>query len=79
MKYLKISDDDTSPLILRLVRLINRLALSNKESIIQENLCAFLVPHFEKLCLTPNVIDDIISLLLLYPQQFLTGKRHLRR
>ncbi len=72
------SDDDTSPLIIRLVRLINRLALSNKDSIIQENLCAFLVPHFEKLCLTSNVIDDIISLLLTLSTT-LIGKRHLRR
>lgn len=72
------TDNDTSPLIIRLVRLINRLALSNKDSIIRENLCAFLVPHFEKLCLTPNVIDDIVSLLLtlLTTSQ---GKRHLRR
>jgi hypothetical protein len=72
------SDDDTSPLIVRLVRLINRLALSNKESIIQENLCAFLVPHFEKLCLTFNSIDDIVSLLTTLSTT-ITGKRHLRR
>lgn len=72
------TDDDTSPLILRLVRLINRLALSNKESIIQENLCAFLVPHFEKLCLTNEIIDDIISLFLTLSTTII-GKRHLRR
>ena len=72
------SDEDTSPLIIRLVRLINRLALSNKDSIIQENLCAFLVPHFEKLCFTSTVIDDLVSLFLTLSTT-LTGKRHLRR
>jgi len=72
------SNDDISPLIIRLVRLINRLALSNKDSIIRENLCAFLVPHFEKLCLTSNIIDDIISLLITLSTT-ITGKRHLRR
>ena len=71
-------DDDTSPLIVRLIRLIHRLALSNKDSIVQENLCAFLVPHFETLCLTSNVIDDIVSLLVTLSTT-LTGKRHLRR
>ena len=74
----QIGDDDTSPLIVRLVRLINRLALSNKESIIRENLCAFLVPHFETLCLTATVIDDIVSLLITLASSS-TGKRHLRR
>lgn len=72
------SDDDPSPLIIRLVRLINRLALSNKDSIIQENLCAFLVPNFEKLCLTSTVIDDLVSLFVTLSTT-LTGKRHLRR
>jgi hypothetical protein len=72
------SDHDISPLIVCLVRLINRLALSNKESIIRENLCAFLVPHFETLCLTSNIIDDIVSLLVTLSTTT-TGKRHLRR
>jgi len=72
------NDDDTSPLIIRLVRLINRLALSNKDSIIRENLCAFLAPRFEKLCLTSNIIDDITSLFLTLSTT-ITGKRHLRR
>jgi hypothetical protein len=70
--------DDISPLIIRLVRLINRLALSNKDSIIRENLCAFLVPNFEKLCLTSNIIDDIVSLFLTLSTT-INGKRHLRR
>jgi len=72
------SVDDISPLIIRLIRLINRLALSNKDSIIQENLCAFLVPHFEILCLTSNIIDDIISLFVTLSTT-ITGKQHLRR
>ena len=71
-------DEDTSPLIIRLVRLINRLALSNKDAIIEENLCAFLVPHFENLCLSSSVIDDIVSLLLTLSTT-VHGKRHLRR
>ncbi|CAF3361194.1 unnamed protein product [Rotaria socialis] len=72
------ADDDVSPLIVRLIRLIHRLSLSYKDSIIHENLCAFLVPHFEALCLSSNVIDDIVSLLLTLSTT-IQGKRHLRR
>ncbi|CAF4573933.1 unnamed protein product [Rotaria sp. Silwood1] len=72
------SDNDASPLIVRLIRLIYRLSLSNKDSIIRENLCAFLVPHFETLCLTSTIIDDIVSLLMTLSTT-ITGKRHLRR
>ncbi|CAF0908737.1 unnamed protein product [Rotaria sordida] len=72
------SNDDTSPLIVRLIRLIYRLSLSSKDSIIRENLCAFLVPHFETLCSTSNIIDDIVSLLVTLSTT-ITGKRHLRR
>ncbi|CAF0889694.1 unnamed protein product [Adineta steineri] len=72
------STDDISPLIIRLIRLINRLALLNRDSIIEENLCAYFVPHFENLCLTPDVIDEIISLLITLATS-ITGKQHLRR
>lgn len=71
-------DDDISPLIVRFIRLIHRLSLSYRESIIHENLCAFLVPHFETLCLTSTVIEDIVSILVTLSVT-LQGKRHLRR
>ncbi|CAF4673985.1 unnamed protein product, partial [Rotaria sp. Silwood2] len=72
------SDDDASPLIVRLIRLIYRLSLSSKDSIIRENLCAFLVPHFETLCLTSDIIDDIVSLLVTLSTTTI-GKKHLHR
>ena len=72
------NEEEASPLIVRLVRLIDRLAISNRDAIIRENLCAFLVPHFENLCLTPTVIDDIVSLLVTLSNGH-TGRRHLRR
>ena len=71
-------DDETSPLIARLVRLITRLAVINRDLIIKENLCAFLVPHFETLCLTSSLADDLVSLLITLCATT-AGKRHLRR
>ncbi|CAF4780160.1 unnamed protein product, partial [Rotaria sp. Silwood2] len=47
-------------------------------SIIRENLCAFLVPHFETLCLTSDIIDDIVSLLVTLSTTTI-GKKHLHR
>ncbi|CAF3903121.1 unnamed protein product [Rotaria sordida] len=71
------SDDDISLLIIHLIAFINQLVLINKEAIIRENLCASLLPHFEILCQTPNLIDDIASLLIIICSTK-NGKRHLR-
>ncbi|CAF2063000.1 unnamed protein product [Rotaria magnacalcarata] len=71
------SDDDISFLIIRLIAFVNQLVLVNKEAIIRENICASLLPHFEILCQTPNLIDDISSLLVTICSTK-NGKRHLR-
>jgi hypothetical protein len=71
------SNDDISLLIVRLIRFINKLALENKDAIIRENLCAFLLPHFEILCQTSNLINDMTSLLISLCSTII-GKRHLR-
>ncbi|CAF0887125.1 unnamed protein product [Rotaria sp. Silwood1] len=71
------SDDDISLLIVRLIAFINQLVLVNKEAIIRENICSSLLPHFEILCQTPNLIDDIASLLITICSTKI-GKRHLR-
>ncbi|CAF0924246.1 unnamed protein product [Adineta ricciae] len=70
--------EDLSPLIIRLIRLIDRLASTYPETIVDANLCAFFVPNFEILCSTSGVIDDIISLLVTLSLT-VNGKRHLRR
>lgn len=71
------SDDDISLLIIRLISFINQLVLVNNEAIIRENICAFILPHFEVLCQTPAVMDDIVSLLVTICSTKI-GKRHLR-
>ncbi|UJR28297.1 hypothetical protein I4U23_009544 [Adineta vaga] len=70
--------DDLSPLIVRLIRLINRLALTYHDAIIEANICAYFIPHFDNLCLTLYVMDDIVSLLVTISKT-IVGKRHLRR
>jgi len=72
------SNDEISLLIIRLIRFINQLALENKEEIIKENLCSFLLPNFEILCQTSNLIDDITSLIIRLCSTII-GKRHLRQ
>lgn len=72
------SNDDISLLIIRLIRFINRLAIDNQDIIIQENSCYFLLPHFEILCQTSNLIDDITSLLITLCST-INGKRYLRQ
>ena len=72
------TDDNISLLIARLINFINQLALVNKDIIIRENLCAFFLPHFEILCQTPNLIDNIISLIINICSTR-KGKRHLHR
>ncbi|CAF0926031.1 unnamed protein product [Adineta steineri] len=70
-------DDDISPLIIRLIRFINQLAFIDKDAIIRANLCSYLIPYFDILCQTSNLIDDISSLLVTLCSTTV-GKKHLR-
>ena len=72
------ANDDTSPLIVRLIRLIHQLALFDSDVIIRENLCCYLLPHFQILCQTATLIDELVPILLILCSTT-AGKQHLRQ
>jgi hypothetical protein len=74
----KKSDEEISLLIVYLIRFLNQLAFEDKESIIRENIFSYLIPHFDILCQTSNLIDDITSLFVSLCS-ITIGKQYLRQ
>ena len=74
----KKSDEEMSLLIIRLIHFLNQFALENHQAIIEENISSFLLPHFDLLCQTSSLIDDLTSLIITLSSTT-TGKQHLRQ
>jgi hypothetical protein len=74
----KKSDEEISLLIICLIRFLNQLAIEDKDAIIRENICTYLLPHFDLLCQTSNLIDDLTSLITTLCSTR-NGKQYLRQ